>query len=265
MWFLLGAVFVASLLGSLHCVGMCGPFALLAGSTTKGVSIENESSRGRWSSLVPTVAYSGGRLTTYCAVGIVFGALGMALNRGVGFASFQQSATYVAGGLMIVVGMVALARQFGWKIQLPGIAGSLQGLLQRHFQTITRQPPLRRAFLIGAFSCLMPCGWLYTFAIVAAGTGSPLQGAIVMAVFWAGTVPIMAALMLGVSGLGKTIQRRIPAAMASLVILIGIFTIAFRAPVVIGEDTNIVGNSEALIQQVQNVDQDKLPCCSEEK
>ncbi len=260
MLVLLGSVFVASLLGSLHCVGMCGPFALLAGSPTRDTGV----SRGRWSLLIPSIAYSCGRLTTYGVVGVVFGSLGMALNRGVGFASYQQTATYLAGSLMIVVGGVALARQMGSTIQLPNIAGPLQRVLQRNFQKVIGQPPLRRAFLIGAFSCLMPCGWLYTFAIVAAGTGSPGQGLIVMAVFWAGTVPIMTALMFGLNGLGNSIQRRVPAAMASLVIAIGLFTIAFRAPVVIGEGTKVVEQTEALTQQVQNVDQLELPCCRED-
>ena len=263
MWVLLGTVFVASLLGSLHCVGMCGPFALLAGSPV-GVNANNNANPIKRSpSWIPTAAYSFGRLTTYSIVGMMFGSLGMALNRGASFSSVQQTATYVAGGLMIVVGMIALARQMGWKIQLPSIAGQLQRMLQHHFEMITRQPPLRRAFLIGAFSCLMPCGWLYTFAIVAAGTGSPVSGAIVMAVFWSGTVPIMAALMLGLNKLGHSTQRTVPVAMASLVIMIGIFTIAFRAPIAIGNDANVVDQTDALIQQVQNADQSELPCCRE--
>ncbi len=255
---LLGTVFVASLLGSLHCVGMCGPFALLAGS------VADENGSRRTTVLVPTIAYSLGRLTTYSIVGFVFGALGMALNRGVSFASWQQTATYVAGGLMILIGVIALARQIGWKIKLPSIAGRLQQFLQVHFQSIVRQPPLRRAYLIGGLTCLMPCGWLYTFAIVAAGTGSPWWGAVVMAVFWSGTVPIMVALMLGLNRLGQSIQRRIPVAMASIVIFVGVFTIAFRAPVAIGKDTNVVGESDALIEQVNHIDQAELPCCSQD-
>ncbi len=253
MWILLGTVFIASLLGSVHCVGMCGPFALLAGSSPDS----------RRSAMVPTAAYSLGRLTTYSIVGVVFGSLGMALNRGVAFASWQQTATYVAGGLMIIIGVIALARQAGWKIQLPGVAGGLQKILNKLFHRITRQPPLRRAFLIGGLTCLMPCGWLYAFAVVAAGTGSPVIGAVVMAVFWSGTVPIMVALMLGWNQLGHSIQRRIPVAMASLVILIGIFTITFRAPIAIGKETKVVDQTGALIEQVRDLDETELPCCEE--
>ena len=107
----------------------------------------------------------------------------------------------------------------------------------------------------------MPCGWLYTFAIVAAGTGSPIWGAIVMAVFWSGTVPIMVALMLGFNKLGHSIQQRIPVVMASLVIVVGLFTITFRAPVTIDMESNVVGQTDALIEQVRDVDQAELPCC----
>ncbi len=251
MGVLLGTVFVASLLGSLHCVGMCGPFALMAGS----------SGAGNGSAWRGTVCYSLGRLVTYTAVGLIFGSLGMALNRGTAFAPWQQTATYAAGGLMIVVGLIALARQIGWQVRLPSMAGHLQKLLQSRFQTVRRQPPLRKAFLIGALTCLMPCGWLYTFAIVAAGTGDPAQGAMVMLVFWLGTVPVMVTLAVGLGRLGQSVQRRIPVAMASLVILVGLFTIAFRAPVVVGSDQPVASSPQQLVDQVRETDQQSLPCC----
>lgn len=251
MWILLGTVFVASLLGSLHCVGMCGPFALIAGNTADK----------RIPAMLPTTCYSLGRLVTYTVVGVIFGALGMTLNRGTSFAPWQQTATYVAGGLMIGVGLVALARQLGWKVRLPNVAGPLQKLLQSQYRKVVSQPPLRRALLIGALTCLMPCGWLYTFAIVAAGTGSPLWGAAVMAVFWAGTAPIMVALALGLNKIGKSFQKRIPVAMAALVILVGVFTIAVRAPVAIGGETKIAEGTEGMVEQVREVDHSELPCC----
>ena len=96
--------------------------------------------------------------------------------------------------------------------------------------------------------------------------------------FWAGTVPVMVALVMGLSKLGTSIQKRIPVAMASLVILVGVFTIAFRAPVAIGNDSQVVDRPGAdrpgadrpgadrpgaLIEQVQNVDHTELPCCSQ--
>ena len=251
MWILLGTVFVASLLGSLHCLGMCGPFALLAGS----------GGAQRAAAIVPTVAYSLGRLITYSLVGLIFGTLGLALNEGTAFASWQQSATYVAGGLMIVVGLVALARYAGLKVRLPAFATPLQRLLQVFFKRTVNMNPLPRALTIGALTTLMPCGWLYTFAIAAAGTGSPLLGMMLMIAFWAGTVPVMTALMLGFNKFGHTVQQRLPVVMAILVVAIGVFTMGYRAPIAIGAETNVVTGYEAVRTQIQSVDHGDLPCC----
>ena len=248
---LLGTIFIASLLGSLHCVGMCGPFALLAGSD----------SQRRSPSLLPTIAYSGGRLVTYSIVGCAFGSLGMALNLGASFADWQQTATYVAGGLMIAVGLIALARLYGIQIRVPKLFKPVQSILKNGFARARTMPPVRRALLIGALTSLMPCGWLYTFAITAAGTGSPLWGTVVMAVFWAGTVPIMSALMLGFDRIGTSIQKRVPLMMAVLVIAIGVFTVAYRAPVAIGSDPPVVTGTQQLTEQVLNIDHETLPCC----
>lgn len=259
MLILLGTVFVASLVGSLHCVGMCGPFAMLASA----------SDQQRRSAVVPAFAYSFGRFLTYAIVGAVFGSLGLLLSEGsslvfgVSLATIQQSATYVAGGLMILVGLIAFARQLGWHIPLPNLASRLQKVLQRQFGWIKKQPPLRKAFAIGALTCLMPCGWLYTFAIVAAGTASPLWGAVVMIAFWAGTVPILFALMTGVGFFGQAIQKRVPVAMATMIILIGIFTISFRAPVVIANESSLATDTGQLIDQVNHIDHEQLPCCAE--
>jgi sulfite exporter TauE/SafE len=230
---------------------MCGPFALIAGASPER----------RKAAIGPTFAYSGGRLVTYSIVGLVFGALGLALNRGTSFASWQQTATYVAGGLMIVVGFIALIRHFGVRIKLPKVFSPVQKILQAGFAKAQSLPPLKRAFTIGALTSLMPCGWLYTFAITAAGTGSPFWGVVVMAVFWAGTVPIMSALMLGVDKIGTSIQKRLPVLMAGLVIMLGMFTLAYRAPVTIGAEPHVVSGTENLTQQLIAVDQETLPCC----
>ncbi len=258
MLILLGTVFLASLLGSLHCVGMCGPFALLASSNP----------RGRSAAVVPTMAYSLGRLITYSVIGLIFGGLGMAINRGSAINQWQQTATYLAGGLMIGVGLIALARCFGVRIPLPTIVSPLQKFLQANFQRTIQLSPLPRALAIGMLTSLMPCGWLYTFGITAAGTGNPFSGMILMMVFWAGTVPIMTALMLGVSRIGSGLQQRIPLMMAMLVVLLGVFTIAFRAPVDLSgmtERARVVSDTATLTRQVNETDQATLPCCSEQQ
>lgn len=254
MGILLGTVFVASLLGSLHCVGMCGPFALLA-------SVEREK---RKPSVVPTLAYSFGRLITYSIVGAIFGSLGMALNSSTSWSSWQQSATYAAGGLMILVGLIALGRYLGLHLRLPTALSPMQGWLRRGFERTKTMSPVSRALAIGALTSLMPCGWLYTFAIAAAGTGSPVWGTALMVTFWAGTVPIMTALMLGVDRTGVRLRKQLPVIMASLVILTGMFTIAFRAPVAVATEMKVTSDAGQITRQIQEIDHNDLPCCSDQ-
>src|SRR5690606_18807129 len=50
---------------------------------------------------------------------------------------------------------------------------------------------LGRAALLGVSTGLLPCGWLYAFALSAAATGSARDGALVMAAFWLGSVPAL--------------------------------------------------------------------------
>lgn len=286
MWTLFSTVFVASLLGSLHCVGMCGPFALLAGTGD-----------GRTAKWTPTLAYSIGRLISYSLVGVLFGSLGMVLNQSLAWSRWQQVATAVAGGLMIVVGLIALARHLGCQIRLPKFAGPLERLLGRVVRRARTMSPLRRAWMVGLASSLMPCGWLYVFALAAAGTASPLWGGLVMAVFWAGTLPIMVILGIGwgqlTAKLSHAWRAQVPLAMALLVVFIGLFTVFFRSPVSLApmiaqqapqdspgkEDVappttasdrntssrpqtlHIPTSLEASVEQIKAVNQHTLPCC----
>ena len=117
---------------------------------------------------------------------------------------------------------------------------------------------------IGLFTTLMPCGWLYTFAIVAAGTGSPLTGMLVMVAFWAGTLPVMTVVVLGAGsmrGRGRWIQAQLPLIMSLLVILTGAFTIVFRGTVSSIGSQAVVSGVESLADQVEALDPNELPCC----
>ncbi|HMP78412.1 MAG TPA: sulfite exporter TauE/SafE family protein, partial [Pirellulaceae bacterium] len=109
---LLTTVFVVSLLGSLHCVGMCGPFALLAGTHGRPSGPGTDSpARHRWAAVA---GYHAGRLATYTLLGLVCGGLGMIVDFGGALYGWQRTASYLAGGVMIGVGIWALLRQAAW-------------------------------------------------------------------------------------------------------------------------------------------------------
>lgn len=215
---LIGTVLLASLLGSLHCAGMCGAFVAFAvGSpTTPG------------SRAACAVGYHGGRLVTYALLGAVAGSLGAALDWGGSMIGLSRVAAALAGAMMIGFGVITLLRLRGVRmsgLRPPAWLSRFVGSGQRVAMGFR---PLPRATLIGLLTTLLPCGWLWAFAITAAGTGSPAWGAATMAVFWLGTLPVLVALGLGVQKLSGVLGPRLPAITAVALVVVGLLTVVGR-------------------------------------
>jgi hypothetical protein len=203
----LPTVLVASLAGSLHCVGMCGPFvAFYAGG---------DASRGA-RRLLSHATYSAGRLAAYATLGLAAGSIGAALDLAGSLAGFQR----------VAWGVLALLRIRGVRV-LPRSASST-AWLQRAFRVVANTPPVLRAGAVGLLSGLLPCGWLWAFLVAAAGTGSAAGGAAVMGAFWLGTVPALLAVGLGAQLLAAPLRRHVPAVTAVLLVALGIFAIVSR-------------------------------------
>lgn len=198
---LITAVLAASFAGSGHCAGMCGPLAALA----------FREGEGRPSSMWGLQAgYQGGRLASYAALGAAAGALGGALDLGGSLVGLQQVAMFASGALLIGLGAQRLAARFGWlkpRSSAPGRASLLYLALNRRLRRVS---PGKRALGLGTLSALLPCGWLYAFAAVAAGTGNAGGGALVMLAFWLGGLPVMMALGAGLRGVFAPLERRVP-------------------------------------------------------
>jgi sulfite exporter TauE/SafE len=211
------AVFLASVLGSLHCVGMCGAFLALAFSDAE--------SGGRWR--LP-VAYHGGRLLTYTLLGIAAGTAGSLLDLGGTLVGINRVALPLAGATLLMFGIITLLRQRGiqlgrWRLP-PAWVKNIHRL--QHFAM--RMPPARRALTIGLLTTLLPCGWLYAFAATAAGTANPWLGGLVMAVFWSGTLPALIACGAGIQALAGPLGRRLPTLTCITLIVLGGWTLVGR-------------------------------------
>ena len=216
---LVATVFVASLLGSLHCAGMCGGFVSFYAAA-------DHSRGGR--RVLSHIAYNGGRLITYVILGAVFGALGQAVDLAGSMAGVGRVAFAGAAILMILWGVWALLLALNVQVpKMPAPAFLLRGS-ERLFQGLGRKPPVIRAALLGLSSTFLPCGWLYAYAVMAAGTGSPLNGMLVMAVFWAGTVPVLVGIGTGVQLLAAGFRKRLPVVTAVALILVGVVVLAGR-------------------------------------
>uniref|UniRef100_A0A832MIU2 Sulfite exporter TauE/SafE family protein n=1 Tax=Eiseniibacteriota bacterium TaxID=2212470 RepID=A0A832MIU2_UNCEI len=211
---LVGPVFLASLVGSPHCAGMCGGFvAFYAG----------HGERRPWAH----AAYNGGRWLSYVGLGLVAGALGAGVDRMGAAAGLSRAAAVLAGALMIAWGATALLVAAG--VRLPaGPAPALHRRLAGALRAVHGQPPEVRALVIGLLSTLLPCGFLYAFVAAAAATGSAVHGALVMAAFWLGTVPVMAGLGLIAQRALGPLRRRLPLVTAAVLIVVGLLTVTGR-------------------------------------
>ena len=246
---------VASVLGSLHCAGMCGGLALFA------VGAGGEGRRR-----VPLhIAYHGGRGIGYTLVGLLAGGLGSVVDLGGELAGIQRAAAVAAGSAMVVFGLAALARELGVRLRAVRLPGFYQRLVERLHRVALALPAGRRAWAVGLLTPALPCGWLYAFAIVAAATGNPGWGALAMVSFWLGTLPVMVTVAAGMQALAGPLRTRIPTITALLVVVIGAFTIAGRValPTFVPEDTAQAqpDSIRAAIEQVSGIDPDDLPCC----
>ena len=252
------AVFVASVVGSLHCAGMCGAFLAFATADTEGKAV----GRVRLSA-----AYHGGRLATYTLLGVAAGSAGALLDLGGSLAGISRLAAILAGAVMIGFGVLALLHALGRSSMRLPAPRFMQKLLSVGHRAAMRFTPTRRALAIGLLTTLLPCGWLYAFAAVAAGTASPWWGGLTMAVFWAGTLPVMVSLGLGLQRVTGAVGRRLPFATALLLILVGLWSLLGRAGLdaraFAAEPSNTETNASAL-QRVEAANQTVPPCCQVE-
>lgn len=167
---MLMTAFVFGFLGSFHCALMCGPLAL-AGCTTRRT----------------TFGYFAGRAIVYAFAGALFGSLGEHAQHRLPIGAVQT-------GLLLAVAVLALIK--GVRLLLP-----------RHDLVPLRKPPSRvgellarvvprRGLALGLATGVLPCGFLAGAWALAASTGNPLSGALVMIVFSLATLPSLAASLL---------------------------------------------------------------------
>ena len=265
------AVFVASLVGSLHCAGMCG------GIVTLCVGGREVSSTKRVRPLRPQLLYNFGRFLSYSLLGAISGSVGAAVDFGGSTVGWSRVATLVAGITMLVIGGVGLLKTSGMRVGGPKLPRFLAGGFGRAMNAVKRLPPGVQPTAVGALTALLPCGWLYAFVIGAAGTGSPVRGAIVMAAFWAGTVPIMMIVGVGLQSLSGKLGRHVPRLTAAALMIVGVVSISGRLQIpayaeadVFATPASVTGTTasdgvgpaiEQVIDHVNGLESTELPCC----
>lgn len=226
----LWAVLLASLVGSLHCAAMCGGFA----AAVPVAGAHGGPGAQRWA----TFAYHLGRGLGYVALGALAGLLG-AGAQGLGqMVGLQRVASVVTGGLLVVLAGATLWNGSG---KQPGLVqlrrtpspSRVAGLFAR----ILRRGGIAAAGGLGIATVALPCAWLWSYVLVAAGSGSLPGGVAVMIAFWLGTLPAL----LSVGGVARWLKHRFgriaPRASAAVLLLLGGLALAGKLPAPAGTST----------------------------
>jgi len=165
-----GATFLWGLASSLHCLGMCGGFALSEKAR------ETARTQGRWKA---SFLYHAGRLLAYGVAGVLCGWIGQGLS----LSPTLQVAVPLVGGLFLLF----------WGLQGSGLVPALRRVHLPHIIALERFTLGGNwgPFPIGLFSVLLPCAPLQIALIYAASQANPARGGLAMVLFWAGTVPLL--------------------------------------------------------------------------
>lgn len=168
---------VIGFLGSLHCIGMCGPIAL---------ALPSGSFRS-FSFYIGRVLYNLGRVITYSFFGLIFGMLGKSFS----FISieFQQGITIATGAVILLI--VILPSGIKSKISNMFSFINFTAKIKSYFSTLFKKTSLSSLFLIGILNGFLPCGFVYVGLAGALVTGEVISGVLYMALFGIGTIPVM--------------------------------------------------------------------------
>jgi sulfite exporter TauE/SafE len=215
-------VVLSSVLGSLHCAGMCGPFVAFYAGTDAARSGRNR----RW---IGHAAYHGGRLATYLVLGSVAGALGDGLDSLGVLSGIGRFAGLVAGSIMVAWGLLSLSfRANANSLRMPQ---RVRRWLVESAARMSARPPFARAALLGLSTAWLPCGWLYAFVVAAAGTANPLSGALILLALWAGSLPALLGLGFGVQAVFQRARPLVAWLNAVALIGLGVLGVAGRLDV----------------------------------
>lgn len=192
--------FMIGLLGSVHCIGMCGPLAFAVPSLKPGIGYL----------VLDKVLYQTGRIISYCILGALIGLIG----RQLWMSGLQQGISIFTGVLIIAA---ACSRIF--KLS----AGRGSSLLLKPFNKMFGYALKHKAnhLIIGMINGLLPCGFVYLALAGALNMGNVALSVSYMFWFGVGTAPLMLLATIGMGFTGTMVRKRINKVIPFLMLFLG--------------------------------------------
>ena len=176
---MLYSALIFGFISSLHCVGMCGPIAMM-------IPVDRNNAVKKW---LQISTYQLGRVTAYASLGLLFGTLGA----GFFLAGFQQQLSIIVGVLMILIAIVPEKKlaQYNFSKPIYQLVSQVKTQLGLQF----KKKSLKSLFLIGLFNGYLPCGMVYAALFGAMAMNNVFLGSFYMTLFGFGTIPLMMVLV----------------------------------------------------------------------
>ncbi len=204
-------IFLGGLLGSSHCVGMCGGFVVALGGSAENAR----------ANLARQTVFSLGRVMTYTTFGAFAGVAGLWVTHRFSAMTWLQAALGILAGVLLILQGLHAAGLLGRKKATQGTC-----LAAGAFRSLLLSKKLSHALVAGMLTACIPCGLVYAFLALAASAHSLPWGAATMLVFGLGTVPLMMAIGGGVSLMSIRFRQRMLRIAAWCVIITGIMAMA---------------------------------------
>jgi len=201
--------FIIGLVGSAHCAGMCGPIAL-------ALPLRSEN----WFTRVSGgLIYNAGRIFTYMVLGAIFGLVGKGLH----MAGFQLWTSVVIGTLMVLLVLFPLIFK-----KLPSVNSFMENYSARvlpRFHALFRKGDGKSLLGIGLLNGILPCGLVYVAIAGAINTGDVVSAMLYMALFGAGTIPVMLAVSLAGTMISLKLRVLVNKMSPFVIVLLGVLFI----------------------------------------
>lgn len=194
-------------LGSMHCIGMCGPIALALPSQSKS----------KLSFYSGRILYNLGRVITYTTMGLILGLIGQKIN----LAGYQQILSITLGAIILII--VLLPSHYKNILSSLSFVRTIIKVLQSSIGLLFRKGSQSSLFAIGVLNGFLPCGFVYVALAGAVALGNVEKSILFMALFGIGTIPAMFSASVVTNLFGQNfrmkINRAIPVFAAVLAVI----------------------------------------------
>jgi sulfite exporter TauE/SafE len=206
---MLYSAFFFGLISSLHCVGMCGPIAMML-----PVDRNNQTKK-----VVQIMLYHIGRLTAYSLLGLFFGLLG----KGLFLAGIQQQLSIFIGIMMIVFVVIPekVFAQYNFSKPIYKVIAKVKTSLGSQF----KNKSFKSLFIIGLLNGFLPCGLVYVALFGAIAMQSETLGVAYMFLYGLGTIPMMSAVVYISNVLSVPMRNKMQKVIPFVAIFIGMLFI----------------------------------------